>query len=82
MGADRLGRAGSGDPDPDGAGRAELHVLVKEGAIQMSPMGGALGMGTILLIPVLYAAVKIAAGILVLHYGKRYAEKVKQEEER
>ena len=39
------------------------------------------GMGTILLIPVLYAAVKIAAGILVLHYGKRYAERVKREEE-
>ncbi len=47
----------------------------------MSPMGGMLGMGTILLIPVLYAALKIVAGILVLHYGKRYAEKVKREEE-
>lgn len=47
----------------------------------MSIMGGALGMGTFLLIPVLYAALKIAAGVLVLRYGKRYAEKVKREEE-
>ena len=46
----------------------------------MSILGGALGMGTLLLIPVLYAALKIVAGVLVLHYGKRYAEKVKQEE--
>lgn len=46
----------------------------------MSPMGGMLGMGTILLIPVLYAALKIAAGILILRYGKRYADKVKREE--
>ena len=47
----------------------------------MSPMGSMLGMGTILLIPVLYAALKIVAGVLVLRYGKRYAEKVKREEE-
>lgn len=47
----------------------------------MSPMGGMLGMGTILLIPVLYAALKIVAGVLVLRCGKRYAEKVKREEE-
>ena len=46
----------------------------------MSPIGGAMGMGTILLIPVLYAALKIAAGVLVLRYGKRYADKVKREE--
>ena len=46
----------------------------------MSPMGGMLGMGTILLIPVLYAALKIVAGILVLRYGKRYADKVKRED--
>ena len=46
----------------------------------MSPMGGMLGMGTILLIPVLYAALKIVAGILVLRYGKRYADKVNREE--
>lgn len=46
----------------------------------MSPIGGALGMGTILLIPVLYAALKIVAGVLVLRYGKRYADKVKREE--
>ena len=32
----------------------------------MSPMGSMLGMGTILLIPVLYAALKIVAGVLVL----------------
>ena len=48
--------------------------------MQVSIMGGALGMGTILLIPVLYAALKIVAGILVLRYGKRYADKVKREE--
>lgn len=34
----------------------------------------------ILLYPVLCAAVKIAAGVLVLKYGKRYAEKVLEEE--
>lgn len=49
--------------------------------MQLSSMGGALGMGTLLLIPVMYAALKIVAGVLVLHYGKRYAEKVKREEE-
>ena len=48
--------------------------------MQMSPNGGALGMGPLLLIPVLYAALKIVAGVLVLRYGKRYAEKVKREE--
>ena len=47
----------------------------------MSIVGGALGMGTLLLIPVLYAALKIVAGVLGRHYGKRYAEKVKREEE-
>lgn len=47
----------------------------------MSIVGGALGMGTFLMIPVLYAGLKIVAGALVLHYGKRYAEKVKREEE-
>jgi len=35
-----------------------------------------------LLLPLLYAAVKIVAGVLVLKYGKRYADKVKAEEER
>ena len=35
-----------------------------------------------LLIPILYAGVKIAAGILVLRYGKHYAEKVREEDER
>ena len=49
--------------------------------MQVSIMGGALGMGTILLIPVLYAALKIVAGVLILRYGRRYAEKVKREEE-
>ena len=47
----------------------------------MSIAGVGLGMGTILLIPVLYAGIKIAAGILVLRYGKRYADKVKEQEE-
>ena len=32
-------------------------------------------------LPVLYGIVKIVAGVLVLRYGKRYAEKVKEEEE-
>ena len=36
---------------------------------------------SILLLPVLYAAVKIVAGVLVLKYGKRYAEKVLAEEQ-
>ena len=48
--------------------------------MDVSLFGGALGMGTIFLIPVLYAVLKIAAGILVLRYGKRYAEKVEREE--
>ena len=47
----------------------------------VSLLGGALGMGAFLLIPVLYAALKIVAGVLVLRYGKRYAEKVKRGEE-
>ena len=46
-----------------------------------SLFGGALGMGTFLLIPVLYAVLKIVAGVLVLHYGKRYADWVRREEE-
>ena len=29
----------------------------------------------ILLLPALYAVVKIAAGVLVLHFGKRYVQK-------
>lgn len=36
----------------------------------------------ILWLPALYGIVKIAAGILVLHYGKRYADQVKEEEKR
>nr|WP_325298264.1 hypothetical protein [uncultured Dysosmobacter sp.] len=40
------------------------------------------GVGTVLLIPLLYAVIKIAAGVLVLKYGKRYADKVKEEEKR
>ena len=35
-----------------------------------------------LLLPLIYAAVKIVAGILVLKYGKRYADQVRAEEER
>ena len=45
-------------------------------------MGMGLGMTAFFLIPVLYAAFKIAAGILVLHFGTRYADKVKEEEHR
>ena len=33
-------------------------------------------------LPLLYAAVKIVAGVLVLKHGKRYADKVKEEEPR
>lgn len=40
-----------------------------------------LALPLMLLLPLIYAAVKIVAGILVLKYGKRYAEKVKAEEE-
>lgn len=32
-----------------------------------------------MLIPLLIAAVKITAGILVLHYGKRYAKSIEEE---
>lgn len=35
----------------------------------------------ILLFPALYAAVKIAAGVLVLHFGKRYVKKKMGEKE-
>jgi hypothetical protein len=35
-----------------------------------------------LLLPLLLAAVKIVAGIMILRYGKRYADRVKAEEER
>lgn len=33
-----------------------------------------------LLFPALYAVLKIAAGLLIVHYGKRYAERIKNEE--
>jgi uncharacterized membrane protein len=33
-----------------------------------------------LLLPLLYAGVKIVAGVLILKYGKRYADKVRAEE--
>lgn len=33
-----------------------------------------------MLVPALYAVIKIVAGILVLKYGKRYADRVKEEE--
>ncbi|MDY3985028.1 hypothetical protein [Dysosmobacter sp.] len=36
--------------------------------------------GTFLLIPALYAVLKIVAGVLVLRCGKRYAKKVEEEE--
>lgn len=36
----------------------------------------------ILLFPALYAAVKIAAGVLVLYFGKRYVRKKMGEEKR
>ena len=39
-----------------------------------------IGFGTFLLIPTLYAVLKIAAGVLVPHYGKQYAKKVEEEE--
>ena len=29
--------------------------------------------------PVLYGVLKIAAGLLVVHYGKRYAKRVREE---
>jgi len=35
----------------------------------------------ILWLPALYGIIKIVAGILVLKYGKRYADRVKAEEE-
>lgn len=38
------------------------------------------GFAGILLFPALYAAVKIAAGVLVLHFGKRYVQKKLREE--
>ena len=39
-------------------------------------------MSLMLLVPILLAAVKIVAGIMILRCGKRYADKVKAEEER
>lgn len=39
-------------------------------------------MSLMLLLPLLLAAVKIVAGIMILRYGKRYADRVKAEEER
>lgn len=35
----------------------------------------------ILLFPALYAAAKIAAGVLVLYFGKRYVKKRMEEEQ-
>lgn len=45
-------------------------------------MGSAVGMAAmgLLWIPALYGILKIIAGVLVLHYGKQYADKVKEEE--
>ena len=39
------------------------------------------GLSAFFLIPVLYAGLKIVAGVLILHYGKRYADKVKEEQD-
>ena len=39
-------------------------------------------MTSVLWVPALYGIVKIIAGILVLKYGKRYAERVKKEDSR
>ena len=39
------------------------------------------GLSALFLIPVLYAGLKIVAGVLILHYGKRYADKVKEEQD-
>lgn len=36
----------------------------------------------ILWLPALYGIIKIVAGVLVLRYGKAYADKVKEEEMR
>lgn len=36
----------------------------------------------ILWLPALYGIIKIVAGVLVLRYGKAYADKVKEEENR
>ena len=36
------------------------------------------GLSAFFLIPVLYAGLKI---VLILHYGKRYADKVKEEQD-
>lgn len=44
-------------------------------------MATAVALPLMMLLPLIYAAVKIVAGILVLKYGKRYADKVKAEEE-
>ena len=42
----------------------------------VSPFSVGIG---VLWLPALYAVVKIAAGVLVLHYGKRYAKRVEEE---
>ena len=39
------------------------------------------GLSAFFLIPVLYGGLKIVAGVLMLHYGKRYAAKVKEEQD-
>ena len=39
------------------------------------------GLSAFFLIPVLYAGLKIVAGVLILHYGKRCADKVKEEQD-
>ncbi len=51
--------------------------------MSMDAFGPLIGtrVGALLLIPVLYAILKIAAGALILHYGKQYADRVKEDEQ-
>lgn len=85
MGADRLGRIGSGAAGavlsgvPGDAGR--IHGLI---GWDMAEMGGVNLLDVfpagVLLFPALYAAVKIAGGVLVLYFGKRHVQKKREEE--
>ena len=85
MGADRLGRIGSG-----AAGAVLLAYRGMLGGFtgligwDMAEMGGVNLLDVfpagVLLFPALYAAVKIAAGVLVLYFGKRHAQKKREEE--
>ena len=61
------GHGAAGGPGPEGAlpRLSLIHILFPTG---------------ILLFPALYAAAKIAAGVLVLYFGKRYVKKRMEEE--